>query len=138
MDEAAQNYHCTSRLNNVNSSPFSRRKAIRRNALVWSGVGAVATLLATVGLLLSGASSSESLRPLPAGQFQADARTFVAALSYLLETDTDVGWSPAPPTTSELCGSSSPIQLMPLGSFCCVSNQSDLFSDPLTNGPARS
>jgi len=84
------------------------------------------------------ASESEKARRHPAGQLQADARTLVAAVGFLFESDADSGCPEVPIGSAALCASNIGVQPLTSTSFCCNSNQSELISEPATNVPARS
>ena len=107
---------------------------------IWSAVIAAVVLLVFVSVcavMSAKSSDSPEARLLPVGQFQADARTLVAALGFLLESTADS----APQVTNSsavLCASNFGVQPLTSAAFCCASNQSDLFSELITNAPARS
>jgi len=111
----------------------------RRTALAWLSSLVLLLLVAPVGTwlwLIAGANpnSSPSPRPLPPGQFQAEARTFVAAIRYLMTPETDPLPVPAAPLTySNLLAfqSSAP-------SFSGFpSNMAEFPTGPATNRPGR-
>ena len=81
---------------------------------------------------------SQNPRPLPAGQFQADARTLVAAFTYLFNHEVESGAAEMPAGSAVLCASNLNVQSLTPASFSCLSNPSELLSGLLTNVPVRS
>jgi hypothetical protein len=121
------------------NSQFSLRRdriVSPTTALVWMlGIAATAVILCACmwASLPPANDDSFTRRPLPAGQLQADARTFFAALDFLLDHSPDLG---LPAAAMASCPSN--FQLTLPSAFCCVSNQAELLCEPVTNVPARS
>jgi len=108
-----------------------------RSALVVA-VGLVAIVVLSSASFW-GSSSRErksERRALPPGQLQADMRTFAAAFSFLLDSDTPAV-TETPSATTSMCVSNFAIPLAPSTSLCCVSNQADLPCELSTNFPTR-
>jgi len=121
------------------NSRFSLRRAqivSPTTALAWMlGIAATAVILCACMWASLPPANNDSVmrRPLPAGQFQADARTFFAALDFLLDHSPDPDL-PAAAMASCRSNFQSPLP----SAFCCMSNQAELLSEPMTNVPARS
>jgi len=111
-------------------------KATRRKTGWFWSLSATAALLFICCAVWTLISSSDPWRsPQPAGQLQADARTVIAALNYLLDRDDESAW---PAATSGSSPGIFPVQPAPTASFCCLSNHAELLCEPITNQPARS
>jgi hypothetical protein len=94
----------------------------------------VALLLGARTSVMNSANRAASSRSLPAGQFQADARTVVAAISFLLDHRPDL-----PAATTAGSGGSNELALQSWtasNSLCCLSNPAAASLEP-TNTPAR-
>src|SRR5258706_9624930 len=99
-----------------------------RSALLWHlGLAGVLALLGFgVGLLLQPARTESGKRfRMPAGQLQADARTLVAAVRYLLATESDIQIAPA-----AISGSAADLTIQapvrPFDTFAYLSNQTEM------------
>jgi len=121
----------------MNAPSVPRREPARKIALAWSvSIVVMGLLLVSVWTLLPlGTNNSETRRPLPAGQLQADARTLFAALNFLLDRDSD---SASPAVTAFACPTNFAAQPAASTTFCCLSNQAELLFEPITNLPGRS
>jgi len=120
---------------NFDPSAASRR---RKTTLAWLFSLVLLMLFVFVGgwlWLTSGPNPNGNAHPLPSGQLQADARTFVAAVRYLMTPETDLPLAPATPLIySNLLAfqSSAPA----LSGF--PSNMAEFPAEPATNRPGRS
>ena len=122
-------------------SSLARRKSIQpqKPPILPAGIVIVVLLLfVSVWMLMSYTTVVQKARSLPAGQLQADGRTLVAAVGFLFESDTDSSGPEAPTGAAPLCASNVAVQPLTSASFCCTSNQSESFSELITNVPARS
>ena len=68
--------------------------------------------------------------------FQADARTLIATLRYLLAPESDIEFAPAAISGTAAFTIKAPQQ--PFETFAYSSNQTEIASEPSTNRPARS
>jgi hypothetical protein len=124
----------------MNARSSSRRGTTRsRKAMLTCSLSIIAALcLLCVGVLTrlpAPFNKTEAPRPRPAGQFQADARTLVAAFRFLIEPEVDVRLFPA--TTSSVPGLFA-VQGLPPAKSSSFSNQLEFPSEPHTNGFGRS
>ena len=123
-------------MNQPNFDPSAASRG-RKTTLAWL-LCLVLLLVALVGgwaWLTSGPNQNGNAHPLPPGQLQADARTFVAAIRYLMTPETDLPVTPATPLIySNLLAfqSSAPA----LSGF--PSNMAEFPAEPATNRPGRS
>lgn len=142
MDEAEPGSFIRNHEPTMSDSPLLHQRTIRRLRIPgWSAGIAVVVLLVFAGarvLISSVTSDPQKVSRHPAGQFQADARTLVAAFSYLFESEADSICPEAPTGAATLCASNVAVQPLTSASFCCTSNQAESFSELITNVPARS
>ena len=113
----------------------------RRTTASWCAVIAAVLLLLSLSvwaLMTLDAGERPNVHRHPAGQLQADARTLVAAFSFLFESNADSSGPETPTTATPLCASNVAVQPLISASLCCTSNQSELLSELMTNVPARS
>lgn len=123
-----------------NRPPLAARKPGSIKAvLVLTFAVTVATLWLVVALLRTSPAETQCRHPrrsMPSGQVQADARTLLAAVDYLLQRDDEESLPLAAAAAfpgalaGQPAGFSTP-------TICCLSNQAELPAGPITNLPAR-
>ena len=124
------------------NTQFLRQRTTTRslNAFPWclSLVGVMLCLCAGIALLLFPVSNeTKASRRVPAGQFKADTRTFVAALWFLVRPEPGMeGYST--PNCPPPCVFALQQKDQPCTALNSQSNQSEVCIEPLTNRPARS
>ncbi len=125
----------------MNTSPLCERTNSRNRKfpllVLLVLAGALSILCFGVGsLLLQGETAARNTRTMPAGQLQADARSVVAALFYVLEPDSDIEIDPVA-FSGNRAEDTLPAPNWRLETFAS-SNQVALRSGPSTNRPGGS